>query len=828
MTGGDSRVHKYWEDIFPFSPYENQAIGINTAIDTLRNGGIHVLEGPCGTGKTLIALTAGLSIVRDANTKYDRVLVITSKKQQLTAFEDDFQTINENSDTYFNGLTLVGKSDLCPYVQTGIINSSDIYHKCVNLRDNTRQLMKKAVEERRTTREVNAAFGLAVRAESDKDRLKIEDSFTPYQHTIPDVGGTEYCPFYASHITNSVQDSFPLSIDRVTSGAEILTEGSRNGTCPHIEMRRMHEDASILFGNYKHAFCPRTVAGLTGEIIDESTLLICDEAHSLVSEVRDQLSYKTSFSHLRRAIIDINEVHGWLKGKGDIRKQGLSNKIIANTDLSPSDLTTCSKFLKKIQEILSNKIMDFLERNHGNEWKLKSTHSDREEVTIPLQPPQNPKPDTISKWVSDQGYESIWKLFLKVSKVVSVTKDVISKEVDGKSPDGSFPIGELHELLNRWWNGDNTEYFREIKLNPRTRVDDNPPSNRPWRRSYYAEIRINNNIPQKEIAGTLDAFGGAMLMSATLSPLNIYEEVTGISALKEGTQPPTSLVTQARDEAVNVAEKEEENDQINMAKLNVDDIGEESPQNETRKEDRKRTVKRTVFKLGFPEENRGSFIVNAPRFTWKNRWPPRENPNLRDTYASILSSAVSTTPGNVLICMPSYKEASWATNRLNRSRQVDKKVLTDTSSSDVATEQLKEAFFEGDGKVLTTSLRGTLIEGVDFDGDKLSAVVVCGVPITNTSSPEAKAIENAYDSRFNYRGFEYAFTIPAIRKTRQALGRVIRGDTDVGVRILVDERYMSTQSKFGGTKEYFPDHEIEEYVPVSPSDLQLELELFWQ
>jgi len=94
MKQDESNINEnYWSDIFPFEPYPNQQQGINESINTLNSGGIHLLEGPCGTGKTLISLTACLSLVRDPSTKFERILVTTSKKQQLAAFEDDLKTI---------------------------------------------------------------------------------------------------------------------------------------------------------------------------------------------------------------------------------------------------------------------------------------------------------------------------------------------------------------------------------------------------------------------------------------------------------------------------------------------------------------------------------------------------------------------------------------------------------------------------------------------------------------------------------------------------------------------------------------------------------------
>ncbi|WP_323192934.1 helicase C-terminal domain-containing protein, partial [Halostella sp. PRR32] len=79
---------------------------------------------------------------------------------------------------------------------------------------------------------------------------------------------------------------------------------------------------------------------------------------------------------------------------------------------------------------------------------------------------------------------------------------------------------------------------------------------------------------------------------------------------------------------------------------------------------------------------------------------------------------------------------------------VDKPVLVDESSSNEDTEALKQDFFAGDGKVLVTSTRGTLTEGVDYDGEKLSTCAVVGVPLVNIGSPRVRAVQRAYGDAF--------------------------------------------------------------------------------
>jgi DNA excision repair protein ERCC-2 len=67
--------------------------------------------------------------------------------------------------------------------------------------------------------------------------------------------------------------------------------------------------------------------------------------------------------------------------------------------------------------------------------------------------------------------------------------------------------------------------------------------------------------------------------------------------------------------------------------------------------------------------------------------------------------------------------------------------------------------------------------------------------------------------------------VPAVRKSRQALGRVIRGPEEVGVRLLFDERYLPTAPR--SVNGLLGEAEREEFSAVSPDMLDLALGRFW-
>jgi DNA excision repair protein ERCC-2 len=322
--------------------------------------------------------------------------------------------------------------------------------------------------------------------------------------------------------------------------------------------------------------------------------------------------------------------------------------------------------------------------------------------------------------------------------------------------------------LNAWYRADHETHLRLIDLE---RSDDpsQPPDS--WRRRYAGRLTLFDCLPADRIADRLDEFGGGLLMSATLEPMAAFRATAGLDALADAGRP---------------------------------------------------VVERT-YGLSFPERHRASFAVDAPKFTHDNRGPPGSGSRTRQAHVDA-AAEVARRPGNVLVGMPSYAEAEWMAGRLDD--RLAKPVLLDESSADSATESLKERFFAGDGKVLVTSLRGTLTEGVDYRGDRLRAAVVCGVPILNTASPRTTAVVEAYDRAFGGRsGFETALTVPAVRKARQAVGRVIRGPDERGVRVLLDARYA--RESWNAVREYLPASEREEVQPVSPDMLSFGVERFW-
>ncbi|WP_458188891.1 ATP-dependent DNA helicase [Haladaptatus sp. NG-WS-4] len=276
----------------------------------------------------------------------------------------------------------------------------------------------------------------------------------------------------------------------------------------------------------------------------------------------------------------------------------------------------------------------------------------------------------------------------------------------------------------------------------------------------YGRAELYTCIPREVTKALFDEVYATVLMSATLRPFDVLADVLGLS------------------------------DPVTLA-----------------------------YGLQFPEENRRTFAVETPALFASERG----NPETQETIASVLSDTVEFTAGNTLVFFPSYAEAERYRD-LVQSR-IDGTLYFDEAGTPA--EELRQQFTADDNGVLFTSLWGTLAEGVSFDGDDARTVVVVGVPYPHLDD-RMDAVQEAYDQVFADRsgrnsGWEYAVEIPTIRKTRQALGRVIRSPEDFGVRVLLDKRYTAASVREMGkysVRETFPPEEREETIDIEPEKLK--------
>lgn len=114
---------------------------------------------------------------------------------------------------------------------------------------------------------------------------------------------------------------------------------------------------------------------------------------------------------------------------------------------------------------------------------------------------------------------------------------------------------------------------------------------------------------------------------------------------------------------------------------------------------------------------------------------------------------------------------------------------------------------------------GIFGEGIDLKNDSLIGAIVVGTGIPQVCY-ERELLKNYFDDA-GESGFDYAYRYPGMNKVLQAAGRVIRTADDVGIIVLLDERFLQP-----AYQKLFP-REWEGYESVTKEGIAKRITRFW-
>ena len=193
----------------------------------------------------------------------------------------------------------------------------------------------------------------------------------------------------------------------------------------------------------------------------------------------------------------------------------------------------------------------------------------------------------------------------------------------------------------------------------------------------------------------------------------------------------------------------------------------------------------------FPRNNRKIVIVSEVDTTFKQR------ANHYDRIAKMVGEIADATEGNYLALFPSYaflREVSDRMPSTAKNIMVQRSDMTDYERNAILN-ILRDK--PRRGNLILAVSGGMYAEGVDYQGDMLSGVMVVG-PALPSVSFEQELLKQYYDDQYG-AGFEFAYLIPGMTRVVQSAGRVIRSETDIGVIALFCRRF--TQEMY---TRYFP------------------------
>ena len=185
----------------------------------------------------------------------------------------------------------------------------------------------------------------------------------------------------------------------------------------------------------------------------------------------------------------------------------------------------------------------------------------------------------------------------------------------------------------------------------------------------------------------------------------------------------------------------------------------------------------------FPVDNLKIIIAPKVSIRYKNRDSSYQQ------VADYIKAFVENKVGNYFIFLPSYE---YLTNLMPYIDMDDVDVYEqDRGMSDEDKEQFLTNFKPHPERTTLgfVIVGGAFGEGIDLVSDRLIGAIIVGIgmPKINFVSDQ---IMKYYDAR-EQSGYNYAYLNPGMNKVMQALGRVIRSETDRGAVLLIDERYLT-------------------------------------
>ena len=188
----------------------------------------------------------------------------------------------------------------------------------------------------------------------------------------------------------------------------------------------------------------------------------------------------------------------------------------------------------------------------------------------------------------------------------------------------------------------------------------------------------------------------------------------------------------------------------------------------------------------FPKENRLIACANDVTTAYSMR-QNKENTNRIASYIR----AFCSLKGNRAIYFPSYQILeSYAelTSRDIRGKRIYIEPR-DTANANAALAEFLSLPSRRESGVMFAVCGGKWSEGLDYRGEMLAGAMVIGLPLAPFNRVRKMMIEY-FRHKFGAEGEFLCYTLPAVNRSLQALGRVLRTPEDKGVLVLGEKRFL--------------------------------------
>jgi len=161
-------------------------------------------------------------------------------------------------------------------------------------------------------------------------------------------------------------------------------------------------------------------------------------------------------------------------------------------------------------------------------------------------------------------------------------------------------------------------------------------------------------------------------------------------------------------------------------------------------------------------------------------------------------SAFATVKGNIAVYFPSYQLLETFAERCRR--KVSGRTLfiepKDSADAGAALKTFMDLPRQGASGMMFAVCGGKWSEGLDYRGEMLGGALVIGLPLAPFNKVR-KMVIDYFKHKFGEEGEFISYTLPAINRATQALGRVLRTPEDRGVLVLGEKRFWEERVKGG-------------------------------
>jgi len=214
----------------------------------------------------------------------------------------------------------------------------------------------------------------------------------------------------------------------------------------------------------------------------------------------------------------------------------------------------------------------------------------------------------------------------------------------------------------------------------------------------------------------------------------------------------------------------------------------------------------------FPPANR--LVLFVDDVTTKHDDIERDD-SMVERIAGHISELVSRVHRSAIVFYPSYSLMEKISSRIGpaadgRSVYFEKRAMDQGDFMKVVSD-----FKLSKGNSLLHAIAGGRVsEGIDFPGEEMELAVLAGIPYPKPTAKQ-RALEHFCELRFG-NGWDHAVKAPTGRKLQQAIGRLIRSETDRGVAVILDKRAAHFQDTIAARRTHDAAKEIEQFFEAQP------------